>query len=221
MTGIEHFETTHILKKPTSIGTGTLPPHLVMMALAELTTWPEQLFASAVQRKRVYSECGATVPTTDRAVDDRQPISKRRTKRTEKNVRFSNADIVTVFNAAPEEVSTTLWYQRKEYQRIRQETKETIAMFEKLGCPLDSMFNCEDETYCLRGLEGALGTIIFRMLSHRSHKIVKSVLCQQQMLRHNGRANDIEALRLSSTVISMFDKRKAWTRAQDNEKLVI
>jgi hypothetical protein len=192
-----------------------------MMALAELTTWPERLFSPAVQRKRVYSECSATVPATDRAADDRQPVSKLISKRTEKNVRFSNADIVTVFNAAPEEVSTTLWYQRKEYQRIRQETKETIAMFEKLGCQLDSMFTCEDKTHCLRGLEGVLGTIVFRILSRRSHKIVKSVLCQQQMLRQNGRANDIEALRLSSTVISMFDKRKAWTRAQDNEKLVI
>jgi hypothetical protein len=193
-----------------------------MMALVDLTTGPEPLFSlTAVQRKRVYSECGAIV---QEGVDDALTaprINKRPTQRAERHVRFANADIVTEINAVPEEVFPTLWYQDDDYQRMRQESKETIVMFEKkLGCSLDHAV-CVDETYCLRGLEGIVGALVFRIWGHRNQKIVQSVLCQQQMLRQNGRTDDIEALRLSSTVISMFDKHKAWTRAQDSEKLVL
>jgi uncharacterized protein (DUF1810 family) len=174
-----------------------------------LTNGPEQLF-SAVQRKRMYSESAVKA---DRVDSYCQP---KRTKM-EKNVRFSNTDIVTVINSGQTDISSALWYQEDEYQRIRQEARETIVMFQKCGCLVDSVHDCEK--YCIRGLERALAAVIFRVLSQRNRKIVRSVLCQQQILRQNGRVDD-EALRLSSTVVSTFDKQKAWRRAL-SEKLVI
>lgn len=148
--------------------------------------------------------------------------SKRRCSqqplRTRKHVRFdNNNDREKLFETFDD--STLLWYQEEDYKRIREEARATVLALESkhiLGEVNDIAAVLDASEYCLRGLENVVAQLLYRVMRQRSKKVVNAVLCQQEMQRQNGQKN-VEAIRLSSSIMSLSDRRKAWTRAQRDD----
>jgi hypothetical protein len=98
------------------------------------------------------------------------------------------------------------WYQKHEYNKIKEENSRTLLAFSKAGAQ-NAML---DETeYCLRGLEKQISVLVFQIpYRNRQKKVVRSVLNLQQIQRSMKR-RDSAALREMSLIVSKQDNLQA------------
>jgi hypothetical protein len=145
------------------------------------------------------------------------PRPKKRRTAPKKTVSFSEKPTVIEINIPVDEFSTR-WYIEEDYQRIKQENRNTLIKLSQVNGKLGTMDASE---FCIRGLEVHINVLLLQIPADRQKKVVESVLATQTGLRSdckNGKKPLCQlefatALRESSRNISKLDKLKAWRTA--------
>jgi len=135
---------------------------------------------------------------------DRLPAKKKQRKK--KTVSFAENQVKT-FEV---EDQTNSWYHERDYQRIKQENRDTLIAIARAKGKLGDI---DANSYCIRGLELQIGITLLNMAPYARQKtVVKGVLGLQEQQRSN-HCIDVDALREISRSVSMQDKFKAWRSA--------
>ena len=131
---------------------------------------------------------------------------KPKKRRVEKTVRFAE-DQVRVFEVEDGNVG---WYHDQDYQRIKQENRDTLMAIARAKGKLGDI---DADCYCIRGLELQIGITLLSMVPYAHQKmVVKRVLDLQEEQRSQNIV-DTDALREMSRSLTMQDKFKAWRTA--------
>jgi hypothetical protein len=179
-----------------------------MMSCVEVPTMPsnDHVDESLALAQELSSLLAAKRPRpVDCHFGERAP-RKAKKKRVEKTVRFAE-DQVRVFEVEGGNVG---WYHEQDYQRIKQENRDTlIAIARAKGKLVDIDADC----YCIRGLELQVGITLLNTVPYARQKmVVKRVLDLQEEQRSQN-ISDTDALREMSRSLSTEDKFKAWRTA--------
>jgi hypothetical protein len=169
----------------------------------------ELLLQSILCTKRRIST--ASVAKESQSMILARPSKRHRTQRDNKTVKFATDTTVCILDVQGEvDDCENLWYQQHEYQRIKEENRETLRALSGVGGKITDI---DAAKYCVRGLELQVRVLLLQLpFDNRQKKVVESVLSMQRMQRKCGR-NDHAAIREMSLVISKSDKLKAWRTA--------
>lgn len=164
------------------------------------------LLAKKRRRQEVEQETpGAAEPPASCCHSDREPLPKKK-QRVSKSVRFAENQ-VKIFEI---EGHTNSWYHARDYQRIKQENRDTLIA---IAGAKGELGDIDANSYCIRGLEVQIGISLLNMAPYARQKtVVKSVLKLQEQQRSK-KCIDVDALREMSRSVSMQDKLKAWRTA--------
>jgi hypothetical protein len=134
-----------------------------------------------------------------------QAPRRAKKQRVKKNVRFAE-DKVWVFD----EEHGCSWYHEQDYQRIKQENRDTLIAIARAKGKLGDI---DANSYCVRGLELQIGITLLNMAPYGRQKIVVKRVLDLQDKQRSQKIIDADALREISRTISMEDKFKAWRTA--------
>lgn len=164
----------------------------------------EQLMNALLSKKRPLS-FESTV------CDSRQFVvrkKKRPALQLSKAVRFAKEKRVHAMRETDDDdFPNCCWYQEQDYERIKQDNRETLVALSKANGKIATIDATE---HCIRGLEVHINVLLLQIpFGNHQRKVVQSVLSLQQTQRKM-QSHDAVALREMSLIISKQDKLKAW-----------
>jgi hypothetical protein len=166
----------------------------------------EQLVHALLLRKRRLSLQPATnvfmLPSS---------LSAKKRRIRNKSVRFSEVPCVHVIEETDDsDLTHDRWYRKHEYNKIKEGNHKTLVAFIKANAQSKTLDEME---HCLLGLERQISILVLRMpYRNRQKKVVRSVLCLQQIQR-NMKSLDAAALREMSLIVSKQDEMQALRNA--------
>ncbi len=143
---------------------------------------------------------------------------KRRLLKDKKKVRFSDEKCLHIVenNDDIKESLRERWYQKEEYQRMKDDYLKTLVAYTKVNMKTSEL---DESEHCIRGLETQISILILRMpYRNRQKKVVKSVLHLQQ-IQKSMKQPDTAALREMSLIVSNQDNLKAIKNASGDLSL--